>query len=98
MAISCKNQTETIDKVSTSEPTEEVHVLGNYVSESYSQRSEGYDWVGVTIDEAQNDQIAISIRSRADKKKPTCTFDAKAVKVDDHLYESQINGKLLESR
>lgn len=52
--------------------------VGNYVSDGYDQRSEGYDWVGVSI-EALNDSVAsIAVRSRADLKKPTCRFDAKA--------------------
>ena len=52
--------------------------VGNYVSDGYDQRSEGYDWVGVSI-EALNDSVAsIAVRSRMDLKKPTCRFDAKA--------------------
>lgn len=59
---------------------------GNYVTEDYAKRSEGYDWVGVTVTNAGADSVIISVRSRADKKKPTCTFDAVAQKRNDSTY------------
>ncbi|EAQ42440.1 PliI family lysozyme inhibitor of I-type lysozyme [Polaribacter sp. MED152] len=93
LTISCKDERKKTEKVLTQEATEEFNVIGNYVSEDYSKRSEGYDWVSVAITEANNNQLNISIRSRADKKKPTCTFDAVAKKVDDKVYQTQINGK-----
>lgn len=92
----CKNATKEPQQTPIQKPDKEISLAGNYVSEGYAKRSEGYDWVAVSISEAKNEQIAIFIRSRADKKKPTCTFDAKAEKVDDHLYESQINGKTIQ--
>ncbi|MBT8306084.1 MAG: PliI family lysozyme inhibitor of I-type lysozyme [Maribacter sp.] len=95
LAISCKNETKKIEKVSTTEATEEVNVLGDYVSEDYSKRSEGYDWVAVSITETESNLLNISVRSRADKKEPTCTFDAVAKKVDDKVYQTQINGKTI---
>ncbi len=93
LTIGCKNETKKIKEVSTSETTEVINVLGNYVSENYSKRSEGYDWVAVSVTETENNQLNISVRSRADKKKPTCTFDAVAKKVDDKTYQTQIDGK-----
>ena len=93
LAIGCKNETKKIEEVSTTEITEELNVLGNYVSEDYSKRSEGYDWVAVSVTETANNQLKISVRSRADKKEPTCTFDAVATKVDDDTFQTQINGK-----
>lgn len=93
LAVGCKNETKKIEEVSTTEVTEELNIVGNYVSEDYSKRSEGYDWVAVSVTEAENNQLHISVRSRADKKKPTCTFDAIAYKVDDKTYQTQIDGK-----
>ena len=93
LSIGCKNETKKIKEVSTSKTTEEINVQGNYVSEAYSKRSEGYDWVAVLVTKTENNQLNISIRSRADKKKPTCTFDAIARKVDNKTYQTQINGK-----
>lgn len=68
------------------------NVYGNYVDNSYVYKDEGYDWVAVTIKEHDKNTIAISIRSRADKKTPTCTFDAKAYKIEENKYETFYNG------
>jgi len=93
LTISCKDERKKTEKILTPEATEEFNVLGSYVSDDYSKRSEGYDWVAVSVTETERDNLNISIRSRADKKKPTCTFDAVAEKVDDKVYQTQINGK-----
>jgi hypothetical protein len=55
-------------------------VVGDYVSDSYSQRHQGYDWVAVKVQADENDQnsVHITVRSRDDIKKPTCTFDGQA--------------------
>lgn len=82
ITISCKDETK-----------KELNVIGNYVSEEYSKRSEGYDWIAIMVSEKENNLLKISIRSRADKKRPTCTFDAVAKKINDKTYQSQINGK-----
>jgi len=68
-------------------------IYGNYVDDSYQKRKEGYDWVAVTVKENVDNAIFISVRSRADKKDPTCTFDAKAYKNDKNTYESIYDGK-----
>ena len=91
-AIGCKTDTEKTETATTQEPTKTVSTIGNYVSADYSKRSEGYDWVSVSVSEAENNQLNISIRSRADKKKPTCTFNALAQIVNDSTYQTQING------
>ena len=93
LTVGCKTETKKVEEVSKTEITEELNVLGNYVSDYYSKRSEGYDWVAISITEKESDNLNISIRSRADKKKPTCTFDAIAKKVDDKVYQTQIDGK-----
>jgi len=93
LVIGCKNETQENEKVSTRENTEDIEVFGNYVSDHYSKKSEGYDWVSVAVTEAENNQLNISVRSRADKKKPTCTFDSKAYKRNENTYESLYDGK-----
>ncbi|WP_104735791.1 PliI family lysozyme inhibitor of I-type lysozyme [Hanstruepera ponticola] len=93
LTFGCKNETKKIEEVSKTEFTEALNVLGSYVSDGYSKRSEGYDWIAISVTETENNQLNISVRSRADKKKPTCTFDAVAYKVDDKLYQTQIDGK-----
>jgi hypothetical protein len=69
--------------------------LGNYVSDSYDKRDEGFDWVAVTISQEQEDQIQIKVRSRADKKRPTCTFDATAYPMDESTFQASINGETI---
>ena len=61
-------------------------IYGNYVSEHYTRRGEGYDWVAVSVLEAGEEEIKILVRSRADKKKPTCTFDAFMRRVNNQTF------------
>ena len=93
LASGCKTETKKVEEVSKTEIIKELDVLGSYVSDAYSKRNEGYDWVAISVTEKESDRLNISIRSRADKKKPTCTFDAIAKKVDDNVYQTQIDGK-----
>jgi hypothetical protein len=95
-AIACKNKTEKTEQDTIQTATKELNVSGNYVTEDYSKRNEGYDWVSVRVDELKNNQLKISIRSRADKKKPTCTFDTKAFKKNENSYESTYDGKIIK--
>lgn len=69
------------------------NITGNYVSDSYNQRNEGYDWISVSIKRNSADEIFLSVRSRADKMKPTCTFDTKAYKTNDSTYSAVSDGK-----
>lgn len=66
---------------------------GNYVSADYANRAKGFDWVAIVIKNISGDSVAISVRSRADKKKPTCTFDAVAHKQNDSTYLAVAQGK-----
>ena len=95
LTIGCKKETKKAEEVSTPDTTEMINVSGNYVSEDYTKRDEGYDWVSVSVSEMENSQLNISIRSRADKKEPTCTFDVVAQKVDNKTYQAQIKGKTI---
>ncbi|MDO6675860.1 PliI family lysozyme inhibitor of I-type lysozyme [Tenacibaculum sp. 1_MG-2023] len=89
--ISCKNEAKKTDTQET--VTTITDVTGNYVSSEYEKRNEGYDWVSVAVRPAADNNIKIAVRSRADKKKPTCTFDALAEKTNDSTYKAVINGK-----
>lgn len=53
-------------------------VVGDYADAGYESRSQGYDWVGVMVRSAGNEQIDIKVRARSDIKKPTCHFDGTA--------------------
>ncbi|MDQ0477294.1 PliI family lysozyme inhibitor of I-type lysozyme [Chryseobacterium sp. MDT2-18] len=100
--LSCKNNSE---KTETDIKTAEQSIytddsgksvsglVGDYVSSSYNRRNEGYDWVAVSVTQLANNSIHISVRSRADKKKPTCTFDADASEIDENVYRATVNGK-----
>lgn len=69
-----------------------VQILtGSYVSADYAQRSKGYDWVSVSIQSINKEIIAVRIRSRADKKKPTCSLDATATKSADGIYKTLLD-------
>jgi hypothetical protein len=71
----------------------ETLVTGNYVTAEYFQKDEGYDWVAVTINELTDSLIQVSVRSRADKKRPTCTLDARAVKLkNEGAYQAYVDG------
>lgn len=69
--------------------------LGKYVSEGYFQRSDGYDWVSVLITKKDENNVYISVKSRSDKKNPTCTFDGEAVMTDKNTLKSIFNGKAI---
>jgi hypothetical protein len=64
-------------------------VVGNYVSSDYQKRKEGYDWVSVAVTKNTDSTVHVSIRSRADLKKPTCTFDAEAKRLNDTVYTAK---------
>ncbi len=98
--MGCKQNSEkkqeAIEVYESTESKEKLNsIQGAYVSDAYDKRSEGYDWVGVTIQDIGNDQMAIKIRSRADKKRPTCTYDTKAFKLNDSVYRSYEDGKTI---
>jgi len=78
---------------SNSQETSLESFSGDYVSSEYNKRSEGYDWVAVTIKQKTDSTAHISVRSRADRKKPTCTFDADAVKTNNNTLMASVEGK-----
>ena len=75
----------TISKTQTDFP-------GNYVTKDYHKRNEGYDWISIAVREMGANTIGISVRSRADKKRPTCALDTKGYRVNDTLFSSVLNG------
>ena len=66
------------DSVSTSTKISTTDFTGNYVSQNYDKRKEGFDWVAVSITKKSDSSFRFSVRSRTDIKKPTCTYDAEA--------------------
>lgn len=100
-ALSCNNQNKNKNK-STEKSTQPNNAIqnistytGNYVSESYSNRDKGYDWMAVSVNQLSDSSVHISVRSRIDKKKPSCTFDADAIQISNNQFQSNIDGKLI---
>lgn len=67
-------------------------IAGDYVMDAYFKRDQGYDWMAVSI-KPEGNNVAIQIRSRADKKDPTCSLETLAKKVNDHTYQAELRGK-----
>lgn len=94
--ISCSNENKKTS--STTDPMPEnaavaVGITGSYATPDYAKRNDGYDWVGVTVNQGAGNAINIAVRSRADKKKPTCTMDLIAYKQNDNVYTGVAEGK-----
>jgi hypothetical protein len=94
---SCKNQVKTNESGSISEAKapekKTLAIAGQYVTSDYLRRNEGYDWIGVSVTLTNDSTFIISVRSRADKKKPTCTFDATATRINETTYVALAEGK-----
>ena len=94
ITVSCGNKNQTkIDPPVSSELTSGIDAfVGSYVSDGYSKKEEGYDWVAVTIKKLSDSTAQVSIRSRADKKKPSCTFDMDVTKLDSVTLNGRNEG------
>lgn len=76
--------------VQANEP--EYQFSGCYVSSDYANRDKGYNWIAVIVKTFDNDKkIQIKIRSRADKGKPLCTFDATASRIGSNTFKTTID-------
>lgn len=96
----CKNSVGSSSSTTTAPEQKTTSILefdptGQYVTDSYSKRKEGYDWISVLVQEISKNSVSISVRSRADKKNPSCTFDCKAEKITDSTYQSTVEGKII---
>lgn len=68
---------------------------GDYVTPGYFHRNEGYDWVAVSICIQSDTTATITVRSRNDIKKPTCTFNGNAYRSgNDTLVVKQSAGDI----
>lgn len=91
-----------VAKESDKEPVEELvqeevktHslFLGNYVTDGYFEREKGHDWVAVSVKQADGEDLLIFVSSREDIKKPTCTFESIAKKLNDSVYVATVDEK-----
>jgi hypothetical protein len=78
---------------------------GTYVSDGYQLRSEGYDWVAVSVYPLSDTSAHVAVRSRVDLKKATCTFDSDArliesgelaIPFEDKLFLFSLTGDTLQ--
>lgn len=81
--IGCTNTTPSTDTSTVKQTTATITpavqaVVGDYASEGYANRAQGYDWVGVIVRPSGSQEIDLTVRSRNDIKKPTCSFKGKA--------------------
>lgn len=78
-----KEQNSQKDSANTQQPAiSSERFVGDFVQDGYADRQKGADWYAVMVDQLKDTLYQISIRSRADRKKPSCTFDAKAIAID----------------
>ena len=77
------------------EKNHKKNIYTNYVSVDYSKKDEGYDWVMVSLKDIDTHKARVSIKSRADKKKPTCTFDDIVYKKDNNQFVSYKDEKTI---
>ena len=97
----CNNVTPSVNNQTIQQPNAAVTpavqtVVGDYASDGYAKRAQGYDWVGVMIRADGNEQIDIKVRARGDVKKPTCHFDGKATLMGQDeahgvIFQSKVN-------
>ena len=92
---SCNDKGRTISQNNTSttitqemKEVDTLKVMGNYVNADYSVRSKGYDWLAVIVSAQKDSTITVKVRSRSDRKKPTCTLNAIALKARPSLYRA----------
>ncbi len=100
--FSCQGNNKNEDKsendsipVVAEEVVSQSKMEGVYVDNAYAKRGEGYDWVSVEVKPLDKFHMRVSVRSRADKKKPTCSYDANALIVDENTLKANENGKIV---
>lgn len=94
LLTSCKEQVKeptatipTETSIDTAEVKEEV-INFTFVSEGYTTKEEGSDWVKINIKNSSPDQVTILITSREDIKKPTCSLETIATKLNENTYQA----------
>lgn len=66
-----------------------------YVSDGYDRRAQGYDWMAVETVPQADKTLKVAVRSRVDRKKPSCTFDGTAHPLAANHYRIRQNGMTL---
>ncbi|WP_223609520.1 hypothetical protein [Chryseobacterium sp. OSA05B] len=91
---SCTQKPATIEKsvVTEKKTTTKIKVDGSYLTPDY-QKEVKVNWVGIIIQNIDDHKISVKIRSRADKKKTTCTLYIQATKSRKGIYQATLEGK-----
>lgn len=89
----------TVNRANVTQTPAVQKVVGDYASEGYAKRTQGNDWVAVTVSPDGASAINIKVRARSDIKKPTCQYDGKATLMgqdDAHgiIFQSDINDSM----
>ncbi|MBS3797834.1 PliI family lysozyme inhibitor of I-type lysozyme [Pseudoalteromonas sp. BDTF-M6] len=82
----------TVENAKTKPVPSAFNPAGNYVSGEYQKRDQGYDWMAVQVSQSGPEQINVSIRSRIDRKRPTCTYTGTAQRLSDTRYKAETQG------
>ena len=69
--------------------------VGDYATDDYARRCEGYDWVSVTVEKMHDQAAYIKVRARGDKKRPTCSFDGVGMVKSATVLEAEFGGRPL---
>lgn len=64
--------------------------IGDYATDGYDKRQQGYDWVGVMVRPFGESEIDIKVRARGDIKNPSCSYDGKATLMGQDLAHGVI--------
>ena len=106
---SCKEQVKESEATTPTEvdtATTETKVADinlTFASEGYATKEEGSDWVKINLKSTAPDQVSILVTSREDIKKPTCSLETVATKLDEHTYqailqEAQVNFSIQDGK
>ncbi len=96
--FSCQNPN---DKETTQSPQEakvsvSENFVGDYVTESYDSRSQGSDWIVARISKPNDDLLKLEISSRADRKRPSCTWSTSVqIKDENTLFTYAMEEEIL---
>lgn len=72
-----------------------IDFTGNYVTEGYFKREEGYDWTVVQIFKNEQGEFVSEISSRSDLKRPSCSWKTFLSHVDESLLSTSFMDKII---
>ncbi len=70
-------------------------LVGDYATDDYARRGDGYDWVSVSVEKMDNQSAYIKVRARGDIKRPTCSFDGVGTATSATVLQVDFDGRPL---